>query len=87
MPTDDTGQVELVDADGYGHLLRYTHHDVVHSYCLAVLVPAYFPGRNVKNGMPWSNSDTLVRVLMISHVWGRIYLILYIECKTEIEYP
>ena len=30
---------------GYGHLLRYTHHDVVHSYCLAVLVPAYFPGQ------------------------------------------
>ena len=37
--------------------------------------------------MPWSNSDPLVRVLMISHVWGRIHLILYIECKTEIEYP
>ena len=42
---DDTGQVESMDADGYGHLLRYTYHDVVHSYCLAVLVPAYFPGQ------------------------------------------
>ena len=43
--------------------LRYTYHDVVHSYCLAVLVPAYFPGqhaRNVKNGMPWSNSELLL---------------------------
>ena len=43
---DDTGQVESVDADGHGHLLRHAYHHDFPAYRPAVHVPAHLPGQH-----------------------------------------
>ena len=43
---DDTGQVDPVDADGHGHLLRHAYHHDFPAYRPAVPLPAHLPGQH-----------------------------------------
>ena len=47
---DDTRRLRTVDADGYGHLLRHTHHDGVPAHSPALRLPAHLPRLHAPTG-------------------------------------